>query len=176
MNGIVYTVKPGDTIQSLATKYSANAAQLIAYNNAEISGIQAGELIIIPDGQIQASLGTARASNLVSSGSYTPVYGNNGYAFGYCTWYVASQIPVPSNWGNANTWAYYSALSGWTVSSTPTVGAIAQTSAGYAGHVAIVIGVGDGTVTISEMNATAGWDRVDTRTVPTSAFPHYISH
>ncbi len=177
--GIVYTVKTGDTVDSLATKFSANAAQIVAFNDAEKSGIYAGEQVLIPGGQVQGIrvAATSGSRGLAVAGSYTPLYGDNGYAYGYCTWYVASRIQVPNNWGNANTWAYYAALSGWTVSSTPTVGAIAQTSAGYAGHVAIVTAVNDdGTVTISEMNATAGWGRVDTRTLPVSAFPHYITH
>lgn len=180
LNGIVYTVKSGDTVQSLASKYSANAAQIVAYNDAEIGGIQPGEQIIIPNGQVAARQATATVTtgggNFIASGSFTPLYGNNGYDFGYCTWYVASQIPVPSNWGNAATWAYYAAISGWNVSSSPTVGSIAQTSSGYAGHVAIVTAVNGGNVTISEMNATAGWGRVDTRTLPISSFQHYITH
>ena len=179
VNGIVYTVKSGDTVQSLATKYHANADQIVAYNDAEISGIKPGEQVLIPNGQVFARVTTrysAAANVFGASSSFTPTYGNNGYDYGYCTWYVASRIPVPSNWGNANTWAYYAALSGWTVSSTPRVGAIAQTAAGYAGHVAIVESIGNGTVTISDMNATAGWGRVDTRTVPISGFEHYIYH
>jgi surface antigen len=183
LNGIVYTVQSGDTIQSLATKYSVQAAQIVAYNDAEIAGITPGEQILIPGGQVQAPTnkyanqygGSSSADSLVG-GSFTPTYGNNGYDFGYCTWYVASQIQVPSNWGNAATWAYYAALSGWNVSSTPTVGAIAQTSAGYAGHVAIVTAVNGDTITISEMNATAGWGKVDSRTLSASSFQHYITH
>jgi surface antigen len=174
VNGIVYTVKSGDTVQSLATKYKADVNQVIAYNDAEIAGIHEGEVVLIPNGQVVP----AAARNIYGgSGSFVATYGSNGYDYGYCTWYVASQIAVPSNWGNANTWAYYAALSGWTVSSTPRPGAIAQTSSGYAGHVAIVQSVNDdGTVTISEMNATAGWGRVDTRTLPASSFEHYIYH
>lgn len=183
INGVVYNVKTGDTVDSLATKFSANAAQIVAYNNAEISGITAGEQVLIPNGQVQ-KVGVSRGGGTAGVGvtglsvsNYTPIYGNNGYAYGYCTWYVASRIQVPNNWGNANTWAYYAALSGWTVSAAPSVGAIAQTSAGYAGHVAIVTSVNDdGTVTISEMNATAGWGKVDSRTLSASSFQHYITH
>jgi len=179
INGIVYTVKSGDTIQSLATKYSADPAQIIAYNDAEIAGITPGEQILIPNGQIVAQQATDTIANsegsLISSGSYTPTYGNNGYDFGTCTWYVASQIPVPSNWGNADTWAYFAALSGWNVSSTPTVGAIAQTSGMSAwGHVAIVTAVNGGTITVSDMNDPL-WDRVTTHTFPVSTFQNYIT-
>ena len=181
MNGIVYTVQSGDTIQSLATKFSVQAAQIVAYNDAEIAGITTGEQILIPGGQVQSpttenEYGGSTSSNYLAGSSFTPTYGNNGYDYGYCTWYVATQIAVPSNWGNAATWAYYAALSGWNVSSTPTVGAIAQTSAGYAGHVAIVTAVNGDIITISEMNATAGWGKVDSRTLPASSFQHYITH
>jgi surface antigen len=96
--------------------------------------------------------------------------GANGYAYGYCTWYVASRRSVPPYWGNAADWYYNAQASGFSVGSVPEVGAIAWTGAGYFGHVAYVVGVGNGTVTISEMNATAGWGRVDTRTVSASSF------
>jgi len=178
INGIVYTVQSGDTVQSLATKFSVPADQIVAYNDAEISGIWQGEQLLIPNGQVQAPVARTisySSNSSLSTGSFTPLYGNNGYDYGYCTWYVASLIPVPSNWGNAATWAYYAALSGWNVSTAPTVGAIAQTAEGYAGHVAIVTAVDGDSVTITEMNATAGWGRVDARTLPISAFQHYIT-
>lgn len=183
VNGIVYTVKQGDTPASLASKYSANLAQIIAYNDAEISGIKPGELIIIPNGQIQTSVYSASSS--YGSGGFAwgtaPEYGFNGYDYGFCTWYVASQISVPSNWGNASSWAYYASISGWNVSSKPTVGAIAQTpyAAGGEGHVAIVDAVSaDGAqIKFRDMNGIAGWGRVGySGWVPASTFPNYISH
>ena len=93
----------------------------------------------------------------------------NGYNWGQCTWYVAGRRGVPSNWGNANQWAYNARLAGWTVSNKPVVGSIAQTSAGYFGHVALVEAVGNGTVTVSEMNVM-GVDVVDTQTYPVGQF------
>ncbi len=175
VTGIVYTVKSGDTLSSLATKYGSNIDQLTAYNDAEISGIKVGEQILIPNGQPPA----APVYNF-----FTPTYGsgssNNGYDFGYCTWYVATQIAVPSNWGNASSWAYYAGLSGWHVSSTPTVGAIAQTpyAAGGQGHVAIVIAVNGSQIVIRDMNNYGdggGWDRVGSGTVSVGTFPNYIT-
>jgi len=183
VNGIVYTVKAGDTVQSLAAKYKANADQIVAYNDAEINGIHPGEQILIPNGQVRAAAPSRSSSGgrsiLLAGSSFTPTYGNNGYDYGYCTWYVASRISVPSNWGNANTWAYYAAISGWTVSSAPRVGAIAQTSAGYDGHVAIVEAVSaDGSqIKYSDMNGIAGWGRVGySDWVSASHFEHYIYH
>ncbi|HET7827869.1 MAG TPA: LysM peptidoglycan-binding domain-containing protein, partial [Candidatus Saccharimonadales bacterium] len=52
VNGIVYTVKAGDTPASIASKYSADENQLIDLNDAEISGLQPGEQIIVPNGRV----------------------------------------------------------------------------------------------------------------------------
>lgn len=189
VNGIVYIVKAGDTPASLAAQYKTSQAQIIAYNDAEIGGLTMGERIIIPN----ATMPTAGTSNAADAESATsaagvgfpwgsgPIYGNNGYDFGYCTWYVATQISVPSNWGNAATWAYYASLSGWNVSLTPTVGAIAQTAAaaGGEGHVAVVDAVSpDGSqIQIRDMNGVAGWDRVGySGWIPATTFQHFITH
>jgi hypothetical protein len=88
-----------------------------------------------------------------------------------CTWYVASRIHVPETWGNANTWALYAAQDGYTVSDTPIVGAIAQSSAGYYGHVAIVEAVGAGVVFVSEMNVR-GLGVVDQAWYPVGMFSY----
>lgn len=176
VNGIVYIVQSGDTAQSLANKYNASADQIIAYNDAEIGGLRPGEQIIIPNGQIQKAVYTTTTSYGFAFGS-SAVYGYNGYDWGFCTWYVANRIAVPSNWGNANTWDNLAPLSGWTVSSTPRAGAIAQTDRGSEGHVAYVEEVSeDGTqIKYSDMNGLAGFGRVGySGWVSASYFPHYI--
>lgn len=181
VNGIVYVVQSSDTPASLASKYSTSQDKIIAYNDAEISGLYTGERIIIPDGQKQAVVAAASYSyaSTFPWGS-GPVYGYNGYDYGYCTWYVASRIAVPSNWGNAASWAYYAALSGWKVSSVPSIGAIAQTpyAAGGEGHVAIVDAISaDGrSIEISDMNGIAGWGTVGTGWEPTAKYQNFISH
>jgi len=187
VNGIVYIVKAGDTADSLAAKYHADKDQIIAYNDAEIGGLTPGEQIIIPSGVITTGpslAGGGITGTLASVGAFPwgngPIYGYNGYDYGYCTWYVATQIAVPSNWGNASSWAYYAGLSGWNVSSHPTPGAIAQTpyAAGGEGHVAIVDAVSpDGSlIEYRDMNGIAGWGRVGySGWVPASTFVHYIT-
>ncbi len=182
VNGIVYVVHSGDTADSLATKFHTTKAKIIAYNDAEISGLHVGERIIVPDGKqsaAPASTGFGGGGFGAAAWGSSPIYGYNGYDYGYCTWYVASQISVPANWGNASSWAYYAAQSGWNVSSAPSVGAIAQTpyAAGGEGHVAIVQAVSpDGqSVKISDMNGIAGWGMVGTGWQPTSKYQNYIS-
>ena len=81
--------------------------------------------------------------------------GGNLYTPGNCTWYAKSRRPdLPNNLGNANTWYARAAAQGWNVGLTPKKGAVATSTAGWAGHVAYVEGVSlDGQfVTISEMN------------------------
>lgn len=155
INGIAYKVKPGDTPASLAQKYGADTAQIILYNDAEINGLKPSELIIIPNGRVQ----TAVAYSSFFAANYG---GYNGYDYGYCTWYTAEKVSVPTNWGNANTWDNYAKLSGWTVSSVPKVGAIGQTDRGSLGHTLYVEEVSaDGTmIKYSDMNGLAGWGRV----------------
>ncbi len=177
INGIVYIVKAGDTVDSLASKYRANKDQLIAINDAEISGLIVGDRIIIPDGVV-VPVRTATARSTPVYVNFVPRFGGNGYIRGYCTWYVASRIAVPTNWGNANTWDNFARQSGWTVSSVPKVGAIAQTDRmSSLGHVAVVDEVSaDGTMIIySDMNGIAGYNRVGrSGWVPASTYPNYI--
>jgi surface antigen len=190
VNGIVYTVKPGDTAASLAAQYKTSEAQITAYNDAEIGGLTTGERIIIPNATMPTASASPSASDVTSPNAAAgvsfpwgtgPIYGSNGYDFGYCTWYVATQISVPANWGNAASWADYADRSGWNVSLTPTVGAIAQTAAaaGGEGHVAIVDAVSpDGSqIQIRDMNGVAGWDRVGySGWISATTFQHFITH
>lgn len=180
VSGIVYTVKAGDTPDSLASKFRADKDKIIAYNDAELGGLTVGDQIIIPNATKVAPVTASVLSGTVAWGA-APIYGYNGYDYGYCTWYVATQISVPANWGNASTWSYYAGQSGWNVSGTPTVGAIAQTpyAAGGLGHVAIVDAVSeDGSqIQIRDMNGIAGWGRVGySGWISASTYPHYISH
>lgn len=97
----------------------------------------------------------------------------NDYTGGQCTYYVASRRPIPPHWGNAVSWYYHAVSSGWKVGTTPAVGAIAWTSAGWAGHVAVVEQVSsDGTKAyIGEMNYLGPW-RIDHRWVSASSFKY----
>lgn len=82
------------------------------------------------------------------------------YAWGNCTyWAFAMRFwagdPIPTTWGNANTWDDRARAGGYIVDHTPTVNAVFQSDGGDLGHVAYVINVNDetGEWTISEMNA-----------------------
>jgi surface antigen len=177
VSGVQYTVQPGDTAQSVASHFQADPNQILAFNSDQGSGLQAGQTIVVPNGVIpQAAPVATTTSNSNASVVSSPapiintVGGANGYAFGYCTWYVATRRAIPSDWGNANQWYYNAIADGYSVGSVPRPGAIAWTGAGYYGHVAYVESVSGDNVTVSEMNWNGGWDRVDYRTVSASSF------
>jgi surface antigen len=121
--------------------------------------------------------GTAAVPNTTSC--------SNSFAYGDCTWYVATRRCIP--WGgNANAWYYNASRMGYGVGAVPEVGAVAVWDQGQGGanswyaHVAYVevvgpdLGVGSigvvpaGSFEISEMN-WGGWDHVDYRLLPDNA-------
>ena len=82
------------------------------------------------------------------------------YEWGNCTyWAFAMRLwagtPIPTTWGNANTWDDRARADGYEVNHAPAVNAVFQTDEGEWGHVAYVIKVDSitGDWTISEMNA-----------------------
>lgn len=110
-----------------------------------------------------------------------PAVSGDTYAWGNCTYWVfylrqQAGDPIPTNWGNAATWAVNAVLQGYLVDHTPSVGSIMQTP--YVdnglGHVAYVTKVDPttGAWTISEMNVE-GLDVVDTTTYPASAAANF---
>jgi len=165
VNGIVYLVKAGDTVDKLSRDYRANQSAIEAFNDIDVLGLVVGRRIVIPDGtKVVASYNVASSYGGYGAAAWgsSPIYGYNGYDYGWCTWYVANKIAVPANWGNANTWDNYAVASGWTVSAVPRPGAVGQTDAGGLGHVGVVEAVSpDGSmIKYSDMNGLAGWGRV----------------
>ncbi len=184
VNGIVYVVKAGDTPEKLAEKFRTSKDKVVAYNDAEIAGLVVGTRVIVPDGQIikpvvqVAPRRSGGSGTNFAFGGSSPIYnGANGYDYGYCTWYVANRIAVPSNWGNANTWDNLAPRSGWVVSTSPRVGAIGQTDRGAEGHVAVITEVSaDGTqIKYADMNGVAGYGREGfSGWTSVSKYEHYI--
>lgn len=192
VNGVVYAVKSGDTVDSLAQRYSSSKEQILSDNDAEVNGLKTGQQILIrggiqPVARVATSTTYAAAS---SSFGGRATYGYNGYDYGYCTWYVANKrlaagSPMPSNLGNAATWATRAAAYGLATGRAPQVGAAVVTATRGAGHVAFVEQVNaDGSVWISEMNSSGqvsmtdtsragGWGRVDFKLIPASTASQY---
>lgn len=190
-------VQAGDTLEKIAAAHGTTYVQL--YNaNPEISNpdiIDVGNEIRIPAAEeqladrysefsAQQAAATAIAVPVNTAAGYQPVYSQtytpgsqpvyatdsagNTYFKGYCTWYVKDRRPdLPNMLGNGGQWTANAAAKGYATGSTPQVGAVAETS----GHVAYVEAVNaDGTITISEMNGTAGFGAIGSRNVPASQY------
>ena len=174
VNGIVYEFKAGDSVDSIAQKFRANKDQIVAFNDGELVGFKPGQQLVIPDGVlVPVGRGVARgtAAGGFAWGGYSPIYGGNGYDYGYCTWWAAvrrSQVgkPIPSNLGNASTWKTLAQRAGLSVGNTPAKHAVIWTPPrDYYGHVGFVEEVNaDGSVQISEMNVI-GWGKVSRKTL-----------
>lgn len=80
------------------------------------------------------------------------------YAFGNCTFGVASWTAVPTGMGNANQWDDRARRAGYTVTSIPAVGAVAVDNSGYYGHVMLVLDVSGDMIYVKEMNSV-GFNR-----------------
>jgi surface antigen/phage tail protein X len=192
VDGVVYVVKDGDTVDSLATKYKSDRARIISKNDLEITGLVVGQRIVIPGGVLPENERpgyVAPRRTVISSGvavaQNNPLYtaqAGNRYTYGTCTWYVynrRAQIgrPIGSFWGNASSWAYAAASAGYRVTKgNPGVGDIMQNGGG-AGHVAFVEEVhDDGSIVVSEMNYYSnggGWNRISYRSLDAGAASSY---
>ncbi len=97
------------------------------------------------------------------NGIYTDVNGSvsqNPMTRGQCTWYAwywraanGNKLPGGGSLGNARTWAARAAAMGYSVDKNPRPGDVFQTTAGYYGHVGIVLSVNaDGSLFVREMN------------------------
>jgi len=124
------TTKKGTTTKTTTTKTTSNNAAAPAGNTSAWTTTSSGK--ILKKWTYNANI-------------------NNGFYRGYCTWYVATQVPsifkYTSDWtqerpfgGNASAWYGAAKAAGYTVSKTPRAGSIIVYSKlrSSAGHVWIV--------------------------------------
>ncbi len=190
VTGILHTVVSGDTVESIAQLYRSNKEQIIAFNDAELSGLKVGQKIVVPGGvKVEVAATTASFSSPApgfATGGFSfgagPVYNDNGYGYGYCTWHAANrraQIgrPIPSNLGNAISWYNLAASAGLGVGSQPRAGSVLwhnwNNLPTSLGHVAFVEKVNpDGSILVSDMNYPI-WNVVTYRTIKPNEFNQY---
>ncbi len=186
VDGVVVTVAPGDTAASLAQKYQAPEQAVVDFNYLrDPDHLTAGQRLVIPGGRgpdfqrayvapLRPSYAVAlprSAAPSVTAGGVAPGSApGNRFAYGYCTWYVASRRPVP--WlGNAWQWFGNAQAAGWATGQKPRAGAIMVTWESGWGHVAIVEKVNpDGSWLVSEMNFI-GWGIISQRTIRPGSVP-----
>ena len=181
---VVYTVVDGDNLSKIGSANNVEWQRLWAKNtqltNPDL--IHVGDQITIPtpDEVLQRDLpavvalpattpGVAPLQNYASQGD-----AGNTYDYGYCTWYVKNRrgASIPNSLGNANTWYTRAQALGMATGSAPRPGAVGVTTRGALGHVVFVESVNGDSITISEMNASAGWGQVNTRVASPSEFQY----
>ena len=196
IDGVVYTVKDGDTAQSLADKYKTSAERVLLYNDIDDgSKLTAGARIVLPGGELpeterpgyvalrgRSSYGNSRygsSTTTSASRSWLTASVGNRYAAGNCTWYAYERRlqlgrPIGSFWGHARAWSTSARAAGFLVNNTPAPGAIIQnTWGGYGyGHVGIVERVDGQNIYVSDMNY-AGYNVISSRTIPLAEASRY---
>ena len=185
-SGIVYKVASGDSVEKLAERYKTTPEKITRFNDLEATTeLTNDELIFLPDAEKLPDpvivRSTPSSTFAPSTTAFIPqLTAGNGYSYGWCTYWAAGRRietgnPIPSNWGNANTWDDYARASGYSVDNIPSAGAVFQTD-GYGHtiyHVAYVESVNDdGSVVISEMNYR-GWNVASTRVISPSEASKY---
>lgn len=168
-------------------KYQGNLAETLKYTS---ENIQPGQKIVIVGGRIprestassnqisprhttRLATGTSGRNVLVRNQSAGRNLGdvgskNNGYPWGWCTWYAAYRKKVPHRWGNAGNWLNSARRDGYEVGSVPKAGAIVVTTDSIWGHVAYVESVSGNSIVISEMNYK-GFGIISSRSIPISS-------
>lgn len=180
-----------DSLLALANRDAAAADAQVRNSNAQIAKLQAQQAAIIQAASHNYTGSIPGASN-GSGGACDNGHGNGGYPSVWCnapqdyystpwgysrecvSWagWRRSQIGRPVYaWGNANTWDDRARSAGYSVNYTPEVGAVAQTDAGYYGHVAVVEAIQGNSVVVSEMNYD-GYGHFRYSTYPTSYFKY----
>ncbi len=180
VTGVKHVVKPGDTIEAIAKKYKADMEEVIIFNSLNADGVfqdgAEGKILIIPNGEMEIpktiriaptprkTNGTVLSSYKQRSGFINPL-NSHRFAYGHCTYYVASRVYVPWS-GHAKSWLANSRAYGYKTGKTPVVGSIVATTENrWYGHVAFVEAVNKNSITVSEMNYV-GWNRKSVRVIP----------
>ncbi|MDQ6846086.1 MAG: CHAP domain-containing protein [Candidatus Dormibacteraeota bacterium] len=182
-----------DAISSEKTEIQKDAATTVALEGQLAQ--DTGALLMLVDARnaaLQSASAPARAienqiaeidQQLATGGAPRRSGANQGscgnhFAYGQCTWYVATRRCIP--WvGNAAQWYTNAARMGYPVGHTPVVGAVVTfwpggDGAGPVGHVGYVEAVGPaagvpaGYFKFSEMNYN-GWNRVNYRVLPSNS-------
>lgn len=180
--GTKYTVQAGDYLYKIATQYGVSVDKLKSWNGLTSNIIYVNQQLVVSNAVTTTEKAPAPTAEPVPQQTTTsPVFNHqNWYDYGQCTWHVFNKRAaigkgISTYWWNANNWANGAKNDGFTVNSTPEVGAIAQTTAGWLGHVAFVERVNaDGTILVSEMNYLTPPGVVGYRTLTRAQMSDYV--
>ena len=160
-----------EAARQAAARQAAYEAQQVALAQQQAASIvstpvaQSSTETVVTSSQSQVVEQTTTVSTPSNSSSSSPSssssaasnnarYNASSYPVGECTWGVKSQLSwVGPYWGNANQWVASARAEGFSVGTTPQVGAVAVWGGGAYGHVAVVTAVESSTnIQVSESN------------------------
>lgn len=188
---LTYRVKAGDTLTEIAKKHNVSWKRIWSKNKVlkHQDVLTIGQKLVIPSksdrvknrklvsNAVQTTSQTPNAPQRASQSvteAYTasrPSTGEpNGYAVGWCTWWVKEKRPdIGGYWGDAGyNWISAAQAAGFSTGSLPAAGAIGVT----AGHVVYVESVSGGNVNISEMGWNYSPGVANYRSVSASSFQY----
>ena len=164
VDGIVIQVtNPNLTLTDVADTYQADIDKIVSYNGLEDQEdmVEVGGYLIIPGGTLKQVAAAAPTTTITKPAAkvkpaiprLAAISGNHKFAAGYCTDYVARNVPGVTWGGNANRWIPNAKAQGVRVDRKPEAGAIIVTNENRRyGHVAKIDSVSGTQVTISEWN------------------------
>lgn len=142
---------------SVLSASAANAQPEVVQATTETNGnsTSGASRAVVPT-TVQPVNTPAATTSTTSSGNKTTYSAANTYPTGQCTWGAKALAPWVGNyWGNAKDWTASARAAGYSVGSTPSVGAVAvwpNDGGGY-GHVAVVTAVQSASnIQVSESN------------------------
>lgn len=150
------TEKAGRMVEQANNAANSDAAQKNRDNQNDAVGHNGKD-----NGSVATPKAVVKPTASVTTTSHGKGGGPNGYPAGQCTYYVKMVAPwVGGYWGNGQQWAGSAAAAGFRVDHTPAVGSVAVyagganvggwTAAPGYGHVAYVVAVNGGSVTIQQ--------------------------
>lgn len=147
-----------EAARQAAARQAEYEAQQRALAQQQAASVSAPVVSTPVETTVTETLSTPTTSTSSSSGSSAAAnnarYDASSYPIGECTWGVKSQVSwVGPYWGNANQWVASARAEGFSVGTTPQVGAVAVWVGGAYGHVALVTAVESSTnIQVSESN------------------------
>ncbi len=158
---VVATQQQVASTQEQVASVSTPVAESTVTETASVSEQSQAEVAVqqpVATASSSSTTSTTSSSTTTSSGSSAASnnakYDASSYPVGECTWGVKSQVSwVGPYWGNANQWVASARAEGFSVGTTPQVGAVAVWVGGTYGHVALVTAVESSTnIQVSESN------------------------
>lgn len=147
-----------EAARQAAARQAEYQAQQAALAQQQVASVSAPVVSTPVETTVTETLSTPTTSTSSGSGSSAAAnnarYDASSYPIGECTWGVKSQVSwVGPYWGNANQWVASARAEGFSVGTTPQVGAVAVWVGGTYGHVALVTAVESSTnIQVSESN------------------------